>query len=267
MLTVPSSPPDFSSGGFSALTWRPLMREFFRELMLSDNRRSPERTFAFDAFIKPLVADKAPVETVCGNHSPYCAVDPSISSAFNKHVFTAAERTLIGKRRELYERFVLGMIRNAEPKVLPLADMMRPSPPPSTGNPVVIVETFKTEAARRAVIDNLPLEGRRRVLAIGSLTWMAWFAWAYDDVRIESGAPNDLRDPGNRVGVDRVRDMDDERRRAKGVAGKAIGGMIDLYDVTRLTSALTLTKAITGVQLSMKELFRLAGDNPGEESP
>jgi hypothetical protein len=127
--------------------------------------------------------------------------------------------------------------------------------------------TLRIESERGAIIDNLPLARRLRLIAVGALIWTCWHAWAIDGVRIANDGPRNLSDPGNAVGVHRVRDADDRRVRAKGCAGKMIGAMRELYGAARITSVQTLVGAITSEHLTKEELLRLArGPTGGKAS-
>ena len=155
------------------------------------------------------------------------------------------------------------------------------------GSPVSFLETLPSlddlrlarpifdEARILTPLDRLPPEERRQVCAFGHLITAALFADS-QPTRIERGGPRDLNDPGDAVGVERIRDADrtktrvkgvgrirdvDERKiHAKGVCGKLIGQMIQLYGQSRFKAARILTELATGVALTEREARDLVPD-------
>jgi hypothetical protein len=266
MLTKKNNPTIFLRSDKSpAAWWRAPLREYVRECCRAvEAKDRPDVSVKLRALIDPLLADEIPTHTLHWAHSPHIigAPNPVERDGFSRHVFTKAELGGLTERRELIARFVAEMLRRADPPVNAwVANRLRPRHPPSPEPELLelLRPTLRIEAERRAIIDNLPLARRLRLIAVGALIWTCWHAWAIDGVRIASNGPRNLSDAGNVVGVGRVRDVDHRRICAKGCAGKMIGAMRELYGAARITSVQTLVDAITGERLTKEELLRLAG--------
>lgn len=132
------------------------------------------------------------------------------------------------------------------PAALPIADTLRPPP--------LLIAGLMTP------LDRLPADKRRQINAAAHLIETALFA-AGQPTRIERGGPYDLNDPGDVVGVERVRTAkgarDEREVHAKGVCGKLIGATIEIYGTPRIKIARTLARLVTGVTLTVDEVKAL----------
>ena len=268
MLTKKNNPTIFLPRDKpTAAWWRAPLREYLRERRRAAEsnlmRPRPEWSVGFRALIDPLASDEAPSGTLYWQWSPHIIGAPNPES--DEHTFTLAERMKLAERRELFARYVEAMILRADPNPH-LADQLRPPHPPAL-RPDLVAPQLKREAEQRAILDNLDEKLRRRILAAGHLVWMAYFSWQWDDARLAHDGSCALSDLNPHTKTDRIRDDSDQESRAKGVAALLIGGMRNLYGEDRRSSVQALTEAVTGVQVTMKELIRLAGIRPSETCP
>ena len=153
-------------------------------------------------------------------------------------------------------KFMRLLTARGAPAPLAVADTLRP---PQVGPIEVQILT---------PLDRLPTEKRRQINAAAHLIETALFA-ASKPTRIERGGPHDLNDPGDVVGVERVRVRTDKGIRddreahakkvhAKGVAGKILGATIELYGAPRIKIARTLARLVTGEKtLTVEEVKAL----------
>jgi hypothetical protein len=214
------------------------LRQYFRELVANEVAHGfPNRASHFAILSDSLMADEL---------SQIRYPDRALSEA---------ETADVAKRRAAYERFVVGMTRRKKPGFLPDFDRIN-----QRFAPVVKIGDPEAEIERRAILDVLPPEKLRTVLALGRLTWACWFAWDAYGVHLVGGGdgPCNLSDPGNTVEVIRVRADNEAAGRAKATAGKTLGAMLDFFGVPRTDMTQALIQAVTGICLSKDELIHLA---------
>jgi hypothetical protein len=85
----------------------------------------------------------------------------------------------------------------------------------------------------------------------------------YHPPHLVRGGPWDLSDPGDFVGVERIRTVkgtrSPERIDVKAIAGKILGTAHELYGMPTIDRVVhTLTEAVTGVKISFKEVTSLS---------
>jgi hypothetical protein len=171
-----------------------------------------------------------------------------------------ALRFLVRDRGDEFAKLMQRGFMRRDMPALQSADTSRApfkQPPPDRDE---LLLPAQVEKKRRAILDDLPVDMRRRICAAGEVIFVAYHAHKHG-TRLERGGPHDpvhdLDHPGDVVGIERVTIPDQAKAHALAVGGKTLVAMKALYDSPRYRLTQALVKLFTGEALSVEALREL----------
>jgi hypothetical protein len=154
-------------------------------------------------------------------------------------------------------RLMRGFLSPAAPAVLPITDSYRaPFKRPPPDRVELLLPALRVEQKRRALLDDLPDDKRRRICAAGNVLFTAYHAHRHE-TRLERGGPHDLNHPGDIVGIKRVRIRDESKAHALAVAGKTLVAMKAFYGRPRYRLTQSVVRFFTGEGVLYEQLREL----------
>ena len=142
-----------------------------------------------------------------------------------------------------------GFMRRDKP-ALQSADASRaPFKQPPPDRVELLGSALQVEKKRRAILDDLSVDMRRRYCAAGEVIFVAYHAHKHG-TRLERGGPHDsardLNHPGDVVGIVWTTISDERKAHALAVGGKVLAAMKALYGCPRYRLTQALVKLVTG---------------------